>query len=146
MSTTTPTTTKPSGRKTFINLPVRDLPASIAFFTKLGFTFNARFTDENATCMIIGEDSYAMLLVHGRFKDFARRPIGDSTQQTSAIIAISAADRAEVDRLADNAFAAGATAAADVMELGFMYGKSFYDLDGHHWEVFWMDPAAVAGE
>jgi uncharacterized protein len=130
-------------RKLFLNLPVRDLQKSIAFFTALGFEFSPQFTDEHATCMLIGEDAFAMLLDHARFADFARRPIGDATTATAGIFAFAAADRAEVDRLAEAAFAAGATKAGDTSDMGFMYLRSFYDLDGHHWEVFYMDPSAL---
>lgn len=127
-------------RKLFVNLPVRDLQKSIQFFTTLGFTFNPQFTDESATCMIVSEEAYFMLLTEAAFKGFAKKPIGDGSR-THAMYALSAASRAEVDTFVETAFAAGATPAAAKMDHGFMYGWSFYDLDGHHWEVFWMDPA-----
>jgi predicted lactoylglutathione lyase len=132
-----------SSRLLFLNLPVRDLPASIAFFTQLGFTFNPMFTDEHATCMIVSEQAYVMLLDEPRFADFTTAPTADATQATEAIIAVSAEDRAGVDAFADAALAAGGTPAKDPMDLGFMYGRSFKDLDGHHWEVMWMSPEAV---
>jgi predicted lactoylglutathione lyase len=129
-------------RKVFINLPVRDLKRSIEFFTRLGFEFNPQFTDENATCMILSEEAFVMLLVEPRFKDFTKKQLSDATSATEAIFALSATSRAEVDELVKTAIAAGGTHAMDPMDHGFMYGWSFYDLDGHHWEVFWMDPAA----
>jgi uncharacterized protein len=130
--------------KIFVNLPVRDLKKSIEFFTKLGFSFNPQFTDDNATCMVLSEEAYVMLLTEARFKDFAKRPLCDARTATGGIFALSANSRAEVDELVKTAIAAGGTHAADPMDMqGFMYGWSFYDLDGHHWEVFWMDPAAM---
>jgi predicted lactoylglutathione lyase len=133
----------PQSRLVFINLPVADLPASKAFFTDLGFSFDPRFEDESAACMVISEQAYAMLLVRERFADFTTRPTVDASQATEAILAVSAEDRAGVDAFADAALAAGATPAKEPMEMGFMYGRSFHDLDGHHWEVMWMDPQAA---
>jgi len=131
-------------RKIFLNLPVRDLKRSIEFFTRLGFSFNPQFTDENATCMIISEEAFVMLLVEARFKDFTRKQICDTRSQTEGIFALSAESRAEVDELVKTAIAAGGTHAADPIDHGFMYGWSFHDLDGHHWEVVYMDPSAIA--
>jgi uncharacterized protein len=131
-------------RKIFLNLPVRDLQRSVDFFSKLGFTFNPQFTDENATCMIVSEEAFVMLLVEARFKDFTRKQICDTRSQTEGIFALSAESRAEVDELVKTAIAAGGTHAADPIDHGFMYGWSFHDLDGHHWEVFYMDPSAIA--
>jgi hypothetical protein len=130
-------------RKLFVNLPVRDLKRSIEFFTRLGFEFNPQFTDENATCMILSDEAFVMLLTEARFKDFTRKQICDTTRSTEGLFAISLASRAEVDELVSKAIAAGGTHAMEPMDHGFMYGWSFYDLDGHHWEVFWMDPQAL---
>jgi uncharacterized protein len=130
-------------RKLFVNLPVRDLPNSIDFFTKLGFTFNPQFTDANATCMIVSEEAYVMLLVEPRFRDFTRKGICDTSERTEALFCLSCESRAEVDELVRIALAAGGTPAMEPQDHGFMYGWSFYDLDGHHWEVMWMDPAAI---
>jgi uncharacterized protein len=132
-------------RKIFVNLPVKDLKNSIAFFTALGFTFNPQFTDETATCMIISAEAYAMLLSEPRFKGFTKKAISDTAKATETIIALSADSRAEVDTFADKALASGGTTAMPPVDLGFMYGRSFYDPDGHHWEIFHMDPAAVPG-
>lgn len=129
-----------TSRMLFLNLPVRDLPRSVAFFTRLGFTFNPHFTDETATCMIVGEQALVMLLVEPRFRDFAKKPVGDPRATTPGIYAISASSRAEVDEVADTALAAGGAPAAEPMDPGFMYVRSFYDPDGHHWEVVYMDP------
>jgi len=136
-------TTSQQPRLLFLNLPVADLQASIAFFTHLGFTFDPRFTDESGTCMVVSEQAYVMLLQRDRFADFVAKPIADATQTTESLVCVSAADRDGVDQFADAALAAGGTPAKDPMDHGFMYGRSFYDLDGHHWEVMWMDPAAV---
>jgi predicted lactoylglutathione lyase len=138
--------TKPAtSRKLFVNLPVSDLQRSIDFFETLGFTFNTQFTDATATCMLVGEDAYFMLLTPEKFRSFSRRPTADARKETGVLIAISAESRSEVDRLADQALAAGGSPATDAQDHGFMYARTFYDLDGHHWEVFWMDPAVVQG-
>jgi len=133
-----------ASRKLFLNLPVRDLKRSIAFFTKLGFSFNPQFTDDNATCMIVSEEAFVMLLVEARFRDFTKKQICDTRTQTEGIFAVSAASRDEVDSLVRAALAAGGTHASDPVDHGFMYGWSFHDLDGHHWEVIYMDPSAIA--
>ena len=133
----------PQPRKVFVNLPVRDLQRSVAFFTKLGFTFNPQFTDDSATCMIISEEAYVMLLVEKRFKDFTHKHICDTSTSTEALVALSCRDRAEVDHMVNTALASGGSAALPPADHGFMYAWSFYDPDGHHWEVFHMDPGAV---
>ncbi|HYE57035.1 MAG TPA: VOC family protein [Rhodothermales bacterium] len=138
-------TTPATPRKLFVNIPVADLQRSIEFFEALGFTFNVQFTDATATCMLVGEDAYFMLLERDRFQGFSKRPLGDARRETSAMFALSADSREDVDALVRKAIAAGGAYAADPLDHGFMYGWSFYDLDGHHWEVFWMDPAAING-
>lgn len=130
-------------RKIFVNLAVKDLDRSVEFFTKLGFTFDPRFTDESATCMIVSDEAYVMLVVESRFKDFTKKELADPATQTEAILAVSAESREEVDEFADTALEAGAAPANDPMDMGFMYGRSFNDPDGHLWEVFWMDPSAI---
>jgi len=132
-----------ASRKIFVNLAVKDLDKAVEFFTRLGFSFDPRFTDESATCMVVSEEAFVMLLVRDRFKDFTKKEIADSTTHTEAILAVSAESREAVDELAETALAAGAQPANDPMELGLMYGRSFQDLDGHLWEVMWMDPSAV---
>jgi predicted lactoylglutathione lyase len=136
--------TKPTTpRKLFVNIPVRDLQRSIDFFETLGFTFNTQFTDATATCMLVGEDAYFMLMTAEKFRDFSKRPLGDAQKETNALFAISVSGREEVDTLVEKALAIGGSLAADPQDQGFMYVRSFYDLDGHHWEVFWMDPSAI---
>jgi uncharacterized protein len=130
-------------RKLFVNLAVEDLGRSVDFFTKLGFSFDPRFTDDTATCMIVGEDAFVMLLVKSRFADFATKDVVDSSQQTEAILALSAGSKEEVDELVQTALDAGGSPASDPMDFGFMYGHSFRDPDGHHWETFFMDPSAL---
>ena len=132
--------------KLYLNLAVEDLDRSVDFFTKLGFTFDPRFTDESATCMNVGEDAYVMLLVESRFKDFTTKALADPAVQTEAITAVSADSREEVDRVADTALAEGGSAANEPMEMDFMYARSFHDPDGHLWEVMWMDPSAIPAE
>jgi predicted lactoylglutathione lyase len=129
-------------REIFVNLAVRDLPRSQAFFSKLGFEFNPKFTDDKAACMIINDGAYVMLLGEPFFKTFTRRELCDTSRQTEGMFAVSCASRAEVDATVTKAIAAGATPAMEPQDHGFMYGWSFYDLDGHHWEVVWMDPKA----
>lgn len=129
--------------KIFVNLPVQDLARSVGFFRKLGYAFDPRFTDENATCMIVGENIYAMLLVEPFFQTFTPKSIADARKTTEALVALSMDSRAEVDRIVEAALAAGARRYRDPKDHGFMYEWGFEDLDGHLWEHFWMDPAAA---
>jgi predicted lactoylglutathione lyase len=130
-------------RKLFLNLMVKDLKKSMDFFGALGFTFNPKFTDDKAACMLIGEDAFAMLLTEPFFRGFTKRQPAETATHTEALIALSCASRAEVDEMVNAAIAAGGTPAMEPQDHGFMYGRSFYDPDGHHWEAFWMDPAAA---
>lgn len=130
-------------RKTFVNLPVRDLKRSKEFFTKLGFEFNPQFTDDTAACMVISEEAYTMLITEKRFHDFTKKKICDSSTHTETIVAVSAESRQEVESIFAKALAAGGSEAMEPVDYGFMYYRSFHDLDGHHWEVIWMDPSAV---
>jgi hypothetical protein len=127
----------------FVNLAVRDLKRSMEFFSRLGFEFNPHFTNEKAACMVISEQASVMLLTEPFFKTFTRRPLCDTSVQTEGLFALSCTSRAEVDQLVKTALEAGGKPAMDPMDHGFMYAWSFYDLDGHHWEVLWMDPQAV---
>lgn len=138
-------TTPATPRKLFVNIPVADIQRSITFFEALGFTFNTQFTDASATSMLVGQDAYFMLLTRERFASFSKRPVGDPRNETNAMYALGADSRQEVDEMVKKAIAAGGTYAAESQDHGFMYGWSFYDPDGHHWEVFWMDPAAING-
>ncbi len=130
-------------RKIFVNLAVRDLPASKAFFTALGFTFNPQFTDEKAACMVVSDEAFVMLLSEPFFRTFTKQQPCDTSTHTEGLFALSCASRAEVDELVAKAMAAGGRPAMPAQDHGFMYGGSFYDVDGHHWELVWMDPAAA---
>jgi predicted lactoylglutathione lyase len=131
--------------KIFVNLPVKDLDRSVAFFTTLGYSFNAQFTDENATCMVISDDIYAMLLVEPFFQTFTPKSIADAKATTEVLVALSMESRDEVNRIVEAAFAAGGHPVREPQDHGFMYGWAFEDLDGHIWEHLWMDPAHVQG-
>ncbi len=130
----------------FVNLPVKDLNKSVEFFTKLGYTFNAQFTDENATCMVISETIYVMLLVEPFFKTFTNKEIADTKTSVEAQICLSADSREHVDEMLNKALAAGATEPREAQDMGFMYGRDFEDLDGHSWSYMFMEPSAVNQE
>ncbi|MFD5323118.1 VOC family protein [Streptomyces sp. NPDC127092] len=132
----------------FVNLPVRDLDASKAFYERLGYSINPQFTDETAACVVISDTIFAMLLTEEKFRSFTApgKEISDATKNTEVLITLSAESREKVDELAEKALAAGGSPAKEPMDMGFMYGRSFADPDGHHWEVFWMDVAAAEGE
>jgi predicted lactoylglutathione lyase len=127
----------------FLNLPVKDLSRTKEFFAGLGFAYEPKFTDDNAACMPVGSDAFVMLLREEFFRTFTKRPLGDAMRETPALVALSCESRAEVDALHEKALASGGTPAMDPQDHGFMYVRSFHDPDGHHWELFWMDPAAA---
>jgi hypothetical protein len=127
----------------FVNLPVADLDASKTFFGKLGFTFNAQFTDETAAAMVIDENIFSMLLTHEKFAQFTSKTIADAHTSSEVLIALSRDSKEAVIALFDKAIAAGATEARPGDDYGFMMSRAFSDLDGHIWEIMWMDPAAV---
>lgn len=130
----------------FVNLPVKDLPRAMAFYEALGFTNNPRFTDDSAACMVWSEAIHVMLLTHERWHTFTSRPVPPATD-SEVMLALALDSREAVDRMNEKAAAHGG--AADVnplQDLGFMYNRSLTDLDGHIWEAFWMDPAAVTGD
>jgi len=132
-----------NGRKIFVNLAVRDLERSKDFFAKLGFAFNPQFTDDKAACMVVSQEAYVMLLKEPFFKTFTKKEICDTTRHTEGLFALSCDSRGEVDELVRKAVANGGRRAMEPIDQGFMYGSSFYDPDGHHWEVLWMDPATI---
>ena len=136
-----------NNRQIFVNLAVKDLGETVDFFTKLGFKFNPQFTDENATCMIIGKDSYVMLLVEKFFKTFIpNKRIADATKSTEALVALSAESRAAVDEMIEKAVAAGGSEYRKAQDYGWMYGRAFQDIDGHVWEIGYMDENAMPEE
>ncbi|MEV6688539.1 VOC family protein [Streptomyces sp. NPDC051578] len=130
----------------FVNLPVKDLEASKAFWGKLGYSFNAQFSDENGASLVISDTIYAMLLTEARFKDFTHKAIADTSTTTEALLCLSAESRQAVDALVDAAVGAGGTEPRAAQDHGFMYGRAFEDLDGHTWEIMWMDPAAIQAQ
>lgn len=129
--------------KIFVNLPVKDLKRSINFFTQLGFTFNPRFTDEKAACLIIGENIYAMLITEPFFQTFTKKEISDATKNTEVLISIDVESRDDVDAMVKKAVDAGGSIYRDPEDHGWMYGHSFADPDGHQWEVLFMDEASI---
>jgi predicted lactoylglutathione lyase len=129
--------------KFFVNLPVKSLNNSKEFFSKLDFKFNPQFTDENAACMIISDDISVMLLVEKFFKTFTKKEISDATKSTEVIVALSVDTREKADELVNKAIEAGGTTYAEPQDHGFMYQQSFQDLDGHLWELIYMDESAV---
>ncbi len=126
----------------FVNLPVNDLRKSIEFFTKVGYTFNPQFTDETSTCMVISDTIYAMLLTHDKFKLFSKKEIVDAKKNVEVLIALSEESKEKVNELVDKAVAAGGKE-GESQDQGFMFARTYDDLDGHTWEVFWMDPSAI---
>ncbi|WP_329195059.1 MULTISPECIES: VOC family protein [unclassified Streptomyces] len=130
----------------FVNLPVKDLEASKAFWGGLGYSFNAQFSDENGASLVISDTIYAMLLTEARFKDFTHKAIADTSTTTEALLCLSAESREAVDALVDAAVGAGGTEPRPAQDHGFMYGRAFEDLDGHTWEIMWMDPAAIQAQ
>ena len=132
-----------NNKKIFVNLPVKDLNKSIDFFTKLGFSFNPQFTDENATCMVIAENIFAMLSVEKFFKTFTKKEIIDASISTEVGISLSVDSKEEVDDLVNKALAAGGKTPSVPDDRGFMYSWGFEDLDSHSWDIFYMDPSAI---
>ena len=129
--------------KIFVNLPVKNLNKTIEFFTKLGFKFNPQFTDENATCMIVGEDIFVMLLVEKFFKTFTKKEICDTSKNTEVIVALSVEGREKVDQMINKAIEAGGRESREPQDHGWMYGRSFEDINGHLWEIIYMDENAL---
>jgi predicted lactoylglutathione lyase len=129
----------------FVNLPVNDLEASKKFFTELGYSINPQFSDENAASVVISDTIVAMLLTKPFYSTFTKKEIADSTKTSEVLIALSAESREKVDELVDRALALGGSPSGETQDHGFMYGRSFDDLDGHTWEVVWMNPSAIEG-
>ncbi|MCR5862375.1 VOC family protein [Flavobacterium sp. J372] len=134
-----------SVKQMFLNLPVKDLRVSIDFFTKIGFSFDQTFTNEQGTCMIIGENIYAMLLTEEFYSTFITKSIADARQSSELITALAVGSRHEVDKMVDSAVAAGATG-DKIEDHGWMYGRYFEDPDGHIWQIFYMDMNAIPKE
>lgn len=130
----------------FVNLPVKNLQKSIAFFTQLGFQFNSQFTDETATCMIVSDNIFVMLLTHEKFQTFTPNAICDATKSTEVLTCLSVENREKVDEMVRQAVAAGGKTYNEPQDHGFMYAHGFQDLDGHIWELIYMEPAESANE
>jgi uncharacterized protein len=133
-------------RQIYVNLPVKDLNKTVEFFTKLGFTFNPQFTDENATCMIIDSNIFVMLLVEKYFGTFTKKAISDTTKDTEVIIALATESREKVDEMLSNVLKAGGSEPREPQDHGWMYGRSFQDINGHLWEVIYMYEKALKKE
>jgi predicted lactoylglutathione lyase len=127
----------------FVNLAVNDVDTSKKFFTELGYTINPQFTTDDCACVVISDTIVAMLLSKQRYADFTKKEIADPTKTSEVLLCLSAESREKVDELCDKALAAGGSGTREAQDHGFMYGRTFDDLDGHTWEVMWMDPAAV---
>lgn len=127
----------------FVNLPVKNLPRSRAFFESLGYSFNPQFSNDQGACLVISDTIYAMLLTEPFFKTFTKKAIADTKTSTEVLICLSCESRAQVDQLVAKAVTAGGTTPSPQQDHGFMYSHSFEDLDGHVWELVYMDPNAT---
>lgn len=135
-----------SHKQIFVNLPIKNMERSQAFFKSLGFSFNPQFTNDQGACMVVTESIYVMLLVEPFFQTFTKKPVADANKSTEVLVCLSCESRAEVNEVVKKALAAGGKAPNPVQDHGFMYGHGFEDLDGHLWEVVYMDPAAAGGQ
>jgi uncharacterized protein len=131
-------------RQIFVNLPVKDLPKTRAFFSSLGFGFNQQFSDDTAACMVVSDDIHVMLLTHPKFKEFTPKSICDAMQSTEVLLCLSCKNREEVNELVRKAVAAGGSTYNEPKDYGFMYGHGFQDPDGHIWELIYMEPSGKA--
>lgn len=127
----------------YVNLPVKDLEKSREFFTQLRFGIHPQFSDDSGVCLIVSDTIFVMLLTEEKFQTFTPHPICDARQSTEVIVCLSCETRSAVDELVRNAVAAGGRTYSDPIDHGFMYGHGFQDLDGHIWELVYMDPGAV---
>ena len=132
--------------KVFINLPVKDLDRSISFFTNLGFKFNPQFTDDKAGCMVISENIFAMLLTETYFTTFTKKTVSDATITTEVLITLDAGSREEVQKIVSQAKELGAAIYFEPQDHGWMYQHSFADLDGHQWEIAYMDASQIPAQ
>lgn len=133
-------------KKIFVNLAVRDIDISRAFFEKLGYSFNPQFTDDKTACMVVSDDIYVMLLTEPFFKTFTNKSLADARETTEVLVCLNEESRDDVDRHVQKALDAGAAETREPQDHGFMYGRSYSDPDGHIWEIIWMDEEAASGE
>ncbi len=131
------------GRQIYVNLPIKNMERSQAFFKSLGFGFNPQFTNDQGACMIVADDIFVMLLTEPFFQGFTKKPVADATKSTEVLLCLSCESRAAVDELVKKALAGGGKAPNPAQDHGFMYGHGFEDLDGHQWELMFMDPNAA---
>ena len=129
--------------KIFVNLPVKDLKRSMAFYAALGFVNNPQFTDDTAACMVVSEEIYVMVLTHEKFKQFTPKAIVDATKSSEVLVCLSCESKQQVVDQVREATAAGGSTYAEPKDYGFMFQHGFQDLDGHIWELIWMDPGAI---
>ena len=129
--------------KIFVNLPVKDLNKSMNFFKAMGYTFNPQFTDSTAACMVVSDDIYVMLLTHAKFKDFTPKEIVDAHKASEVLVCLSCESTDHVKEMVRKAVAAGGSTYAESKDYGFMYQHGYQDLDGHIWELVYMDPSAI---
>jgi uncharacterized protein len=127
----------------FVNLPVKDLKAATAFYEALGYTRNPQFSNDSGSCIVVSQTIHVMLLVEEFFKTFTKKPISDAKKATEVLLCLSCESRDHVDELVAKAQQAGGTSPNPKQDHAFMYGHGFEDLDGHVWELMWMDPAAT---
>ncbi|KAB8028132.1 VOC family protein [Fluviispira multicolorata] len=133
-------------KQIFVNLPVLDLKKSKEFYKKIGFKFNEKYTDEKAVCVIIGKNIFAMLLVKEFFKNFTKKQIINAKNEAEVILAITVESKKKIDAIVVKALKAGGTLAREAQDLGYMYSQSIEDLDGHIWELFWMNEKKLTAE
>ncbi|MEV0240083.1 VOC family protein [Streptomyces sp. NPDC050674] len=129
----------------FVNLCTRDLDASKKFFTQLGFAINEQFSDDTTASVVISDTIVVMVHTEDKYLQFTKKRVADSTTTSEVLLALSAESREKVDELVEKAVAAGGSVSGETQDHGFMYGRAFDDVDGHTFEVVWMDPAAVQG-
>jgi predicted lactoylglutathione lyase len=129
--------------KIYVNLPVKDLQRSVRFFQAMGFGYDPQLSDDSAACMVVSDEIFAMLLTEAKFREIARRPIADTSKMTEVLTCLSVESRTRVNQLVDRALAQGAREVREPEDHGFMFGRSFSDLDGHIWEIIFMDPKAL---
>ncbi len=132
--------------KMFVNVPIRTLSESVRFWGALGFTFDPQFNSETTTCMIVSEDNYVMLLEDADFRSFTDRSITDPKTSIEVIVGLALDSREAVDAMMTQVLANGGSEYAEARDMGFMYQRAFVDIDGHHWELFWMNPDYVNEE
>jgi predicted lactoylglutathione lyase len=130
-------------QRVFVNLPVKDLKRSKKFFAELGYSFDPHFSDDTAAALKLDQDNTAMLLTHEKFKSFTNKPIPDPAATVGVLVALRFDNKAEVDAIMKKALASGGSEPKPASDLGFMYQRTFADPDGHRWEPFWFDPAAM---